>query len=420
MKNIAAIRLLLFANFISGVAQGISMISIPSYFAQSNQSNWFNIAYAIITAGSLFWSLYGGTLIDKYNRKRIFIALNTINGLAIGTIAYLEYHQLGNTSWLAATVFALTFWNYNIHYPAFYAFMQEITEREHYKKIASYIEVQSQLATALSGGIAALLLGGGLTTQWFTWQIEPWQLWQVFALDAGTYFIALAIIYSMRYTPISERTEETGSVFQRLQTGYNYLKDRPYVFLFGIVTHAVFVVTLLHVFNLAPLYVAQGLQAESQVFAISELFYCIGAIFSGLAIHRVFGGMSFVRAIIILMFISGLELIGFITLPYVYVFWGLSLMLGITNAGIRVIRVSYLFEVIPNQIMGRANSIFFLTNVMARICFLVLFSLAFFHRDGNVIYAFAVLSVFIFICMGILMRYYQQIALSKTEEEQQT
>lgn len=416
MKNIAAIRLLLLANFISGVAQGISMISIPSYFAQSNQSNWFNIAYAIITAGSLFWSLYGGTLIDKYNRKHIFIALNTINGLAIGTIAYLEYHRLGSTSWLAAMVFALTFWNYNIHYPAFYAFMQEISEREHYKKIASYIEVQSQLATALAGGTAALLLGGGLTTQWFTWQIEPWQLWQVFALDATTYFVAWGIIYSMKYTPISERTEEKGSVLQRLQTGYNYLKDRPYVFLFGIVTHAVFVVTLLHVFNLAPIYVAQGLHAESQVFAISELFYCIGAIFSGLAIHRVFGKMSFVRAIVILMFISGLELIGFITLPFVYVFWGLSLMLGITNAGIRVIRVSYLFEVIPNQLMGRANSIFFLTNVMARICFLVLFSLAFFHRDGNVVYAFAVLSVFIFMCMGILMRYYQQIALSSEEE----
>lgn len=414
MKNIGAIRLLLLANFISGVAQGISMISIPSYFAQSNQSNWFNVAYAIITGGSLFWSLYGGTLIDKYNRKRIFMVLNAVNGLAIGSIAYLEYHQLGNTSWLAAIVFALTFWNYNIHYPAFYAFMQEITEREHYKKIASYIEVQSQLATALAGGIAALLLGGGLQTEWITWTIEPWELWQVFALDATTYFIALGVIYSMKYAPISERGEESGNVFQRLAAGYQYLKARPYIFLFGTVTHAVFVVTLLHVFSLAPLYVAQGLEQPSQVFAISELFYCIGAIFSGIAIHRVFGKMNFVRSILVLMLVSGLEMVGFIALPFVCVFWGLSLLLGVTNAGIRVIRVSYLFEVIPNQLMGRVNSIFFLTNVLARICFLVLFSLSFFHRDGNVVYAFAILSLFIFICMGILMRYYQQIALSDT------
>lgn len=415
MKNIVAIRLLLFANFISGVAQGISMISIPAYFAQSGQSNWFNMAYALITIGSLFWSLYGGTLIDRYDRKKIFIVLNIVNGSAIGLISYLEYAQLGRTSWLAATVFALTFWNYNIHYPCFYAFMQEITEREHYKKIASYIEVQSQLATALSGAVAALLLGGGLETSWFTWTIEPWTLSKVFALDAGTYFVALAIIYSMRYIAISERKDEVGSVWQRLRTGYNYLTNHPYIFLFGVMTHAVFVVVLLHVFNLAPVYVAQSLEASAQVFAISELFYAGGAIFAGLAIHRVFAKMSFVHSIIVLMMISILELLGFIFLPFIAMFYILSLLLGVTNAGIRVIRVSYLFEVLPNQLMGRANSIFFITNVLARIFFLVLFSLSFFHRDANVIYTFVILSIFIFLCMAVLIRYAKPIALKREE-----
>ena len=64
MKNVRAIRLLLFANFISEISQGISMISIPLYFATNQLSNWFNVAYASITVVSLFWSLYGGTLID--------------------------------------------------------------------------------------------------------------------------------------------------------------------------------------------------------------------------------------------------------------------------------------------------------------------------------------------------------------------
>lgn len=415
MKNIAAIRLLLLANFISGIAQGISMISIPAYFAQSGQSNWFNIAYAIITVGSLFWSLYGGTLIDKYNRKHIFLVLDVINGVAIGTIAYLEYHGMVGTNILAASVFALTFWNYNLHYPCFYAFMQEISEREHYNKIASYIEVQSQLATALSGAAAALLIGGGITTQWFSISIAPWSLSQIFALDAATYFVALAIIYSIRFVPMTERSEEVGSVFIRLKVGYKYLSDRPYVFLFGVVTHAVFVVTLLHVFNLAPLYVAQVLEEPSQVFAISELFYALGAITAGVAIHRIFKGMSFVKAIVIMMLVSGLELIGLITMRSVWVFYGISLLLGLTNAGIRVIRVSYLFQVLPNQVIGRANSIFFITNVIARIFFLSLFSLAFFHNSGQIIYAFLILSVFIFISMGILLFFYQRIV--RVEEE---
>jgi MFS family permease len=417
MKNIGAIRLLLMANFISGIAQGISMISIPAYFAQTDQSNWFNIAYAIITCVILFLSIYGGTLIDKYNRKHIFLVLNIFNAIAIGGIAYFESMNLGYTNYWAAAVFALTFWNYNLHYPCFYAFMQEITERENYNKIASYIEVQSQMASALAGAGAALLLGGGLTTSFFVFEIEPWSLSQIFALDACTYFIALLIIYAIRFVPIVEREEEAGTVGARLKVGYQHLKNRPYIFLFGILTHAVFVVTLLHVFNLAPLYVAQHLNASAQVFAISEIFYAIGAIIAGLAIHKIFGGTTFVKAIIIMMLITILELLGLIASTEVWIFYLISILLGITNAGIRVIRISYLFQVLPNQVMGRVNSIFFLSNVMARIIFLTLFSFTFFHHSGNVIYTFLILSIFIFVCLLILMFFYTKITLNKEPNE---
>ena len=108
MKNKKAITLLLSANFISGIAQGISMISVPMYFAQEGLSNWFNIFYATITVVSLFWSLYGGTLIDQYNRKKIFIALNVFNGLAIAMIAFLCSNWTEALPFLAFSVFALT------------------------------------------------------------------------------------------------------------------------------------------------------------------------------------------------------------------------------------------------------------------------------------------------------------------------
>ena len=42
-------------------------------------------------------------------------------------------------------VFGLTMFNYNIHYPNLYAFVQEITDKKHYGKINSYIEVQEKL-----------------------------------------------------------------------------------------------------------------------------------------------------------------------------------------------------------------------------------------------------------------------------------
>lgn len=415
MKNIVAVRLLLLANFISGIAQGISMISIPMYFAEQNTSNWFNIIYGLITVVSLFWSPYGGTLIDKYNRKTIFLILNLVNGLAIGSIALLEAYGWVETQYLAATVFALTFWNYNLHYPCFYAFMQEITEKENYNKIASYIEVQSQLASALAGAGAAFLLGGGFESSFFTLQFKAWSLAEVFTLDAATYFVSLGIILFLNYVPLVERDDEVGSVWQRLNTGYQYLKEHPYIFIFGIATHAVFVVVLLHVFNLAPIYVEQHLQPNNakQVFAISEIFYASGAIIAGLSIQKIFSSTPFVKAIIILMFITIGEYLLLISTKAIVIFYGVSLLLGITNAGIRVIRVSYLFTVLPNQVMGRANSIFFVSNALARVLFLALFSIPFFHHSGHVIYTFAILTIFMAICASVLMFFYQKIALDK-------
>ncbi len=413
MKNLGAIRLLLFANFISGIAQGISMISIPLYFAQAEQSNWFNNAYVLITVVSLFWSLYGGTLIDKYNRKKIFLYLNLVNGIAIGGMAYLEYTTTGYTNYLAAMVFAMTFWNYNLHYPCFYAFMQEITEKENYGKIASYIEVQSQLASALAGAGAAFLISGGFSNQYIQLNVEPWSLTQIFALDAFTYFVALAVIYCMRYKPLSHRKAEEGTVLQRLRLGLNYLKAHPYIFLFGIATQSVFIVVLLHVFNLAPVYVSQHLQASAEVFALSELFYASGAILAGLAVHKIFSKMPFLQVIILLIFISVFEYCCLILSFSILVFYLMTFLLGFTNAGVRVVRVSYLFKVIPNQIMGRANSIFFLANAFSRIIFLSIFSLPFFHHSGHVIYSFMILTVFMLLTALVLLFFFSQIIQEK-------
>ena len=130
LKNRRAISLLLTANFTSGIAQGISMIAVPLYFAKTQQSNWFAAGYMFVTLVTLFWAPYAGALVDKYNRKKIFIVLMAFMGLALTSIA-LTSSIGGINNWVVFGAFALTFWNYSLHYICFYAFMQEITEKEH-------------------------------------------------------------------------------------------------------------------------------------------------------------------------------------------------------------------------------------------------------------------------------------------------
>ena len=55
-------------------------------------------------------------------------------------------------------------------------------------------------------------------------------------------------------------------------------------------------------------------------------------------------------------------------------------MIGFANAGARVLRLSFLFRHVPNQVIGRVNSIFGIINVMNRTVFILILSLSFFSE----------------------------------------
>src|SRR5581483_11880949 len=131
MKNRNAILLLLLANSISGIAQGISMLSIPWYFTSVIHSEtMFGKVYFFITSVSLLWGVYAGTLIDRYDRKKIFLATNIAGLLVLSSVSIYGYSQ-GQLPWyLVALVFANTALIYNIHFPNLYAYAQEITPKE--------------------------------------------------------------------------------------------------------------------------------------------------------------------------------------------------------------------------------------------------------------------------------------------------
>ena len=130
MKNKGAINLLFAANAISGFAQGISMIAIPWYFSNTiNQPGLYGKIYWLVTAASLFWGLYVGSLVDQYNRKNLFLATSLFGGIVLLSAAISGYVNELVPMAMVAAVFGTTIFVFNIHYPTLYAFAQEITHR---------------------------------------------------------------------------------------------------------------------------------------------------------------------------------------------------------------------------------------------------------------------------------------------------
>jgi len=425
MQNKSALYLLLTANAVSGFAQGISMLAIPWYFSDIlNASSTFGTIYGIATFLTLFWGLYVGTLIDRYPRKNIFLLITLIGALIIGSIA-LSGFLLGEVPMvLIGVVFCTTLFIYNVHYPTLYAFGQEISEKKNYGKMNSFIEVQGQATSVISGAFAAILITG-IDEQFLTdiglneivnFRLEAWSIHEIFLMDACTYAIAFILILFIKYNPVSKQAVHLGSVYSRLKQGALFLKKHPLLFHFGLGSYAIFAMFLIHIHQLVPVYISNHLEANSAVYAGAKMMYALGAMLSGIGIRWVFKRTNTIKAIIIMMVLSFIvfELLTFSESSAVLVF--VCFVLGLTNAGTRVLRITYLFNHIPNNLIGRTGSVFQTLNVLIRFSFITLFSLTFFTKEDNITWSYFIIGLFIFISILPLLIYYKGLIKMKINE----
>ncbi len=425
MKNAKAYKLLFISNAVSGFSQGICMLAIPWYFSKIlGKPELFGVMYAATTFVMLFWGLYAGTLIDKFSRRGVFLALNVFGLLLLGSASGLGFILGEVPPWCAMLVFAGTILVYNIHYPALYAFGQEITERQYYGRFTSWTEIIGQSTSILSGGAAAILLSGISSGQHtiagfsfnLPFGIQAWTLQDVFLVDAITYAIGFVLILMIKYEPIAIRHIETGSILDRIRSGVTFLKNHPLVFVFGNASYVIFVVVLITFQQILPIYIDQHLHAGAGMYALSEVMYSIGAMLAGVAMVWAFRKAGFIFGIAAMMSATVFIYILFSINNSVILFGALCFLIGIANAGTRVLRTTWLFQHIPNQSIGRISSVFQTINILFRTGMSALFALPFFNTDGQIVYAFALCAVFVAIWLLPFLKNYRNFQQIKMDE----
>ena len=266
MRNKRAIYKLLTANLISGFTQGLNMIAVPWYFVDIvDKGSIYGILFGAITFITIFWTLYAGTLVDRFKRKDIFLTINACGFLFMTGIGVYGIIQGGISLSLVAAAFMYTILVFNIHYPSIYAFSQEIVEPEYYGKINSMLEIQGQSASMLAGAIGTFLLGGtegklSWFTDWTGIHIAAWDIHEIFLLDGITYSIAFFIILSMKFESLKPRIYVKESLSKRFKQGLAYLRDHRSLMWFGLLSFSVFIATIVEGFYLAAIYVSDYLK----------------------------------------------------------------------------------------------------------------------------------------------------------------
>ena len=419
MKNRQALILLFSANGISGFAQGVSMLAIPWYFARQDLSSQFNLIFGLVTFANIFWGLYAGTLVDRFPRKSLFLGTNFVEGLILISVAFFGWQNTGLSTGPVVLVFATTVFGYRMHYPNLYAFAQEITPPAYYTKVTSYIEIVGQATNVLAGAFAVALLEGidYHGDWWFLGKvnfiIEPWEIYEIFTLDATTYFVSVVLISFIKYIPDKKFETDKGKLLNRLKTGFQFLRGNPIMLLFGFFSHSIFVVMLVSLFAVMPMYITNHLQAGGQVFGTMEVLYGLGALAAGIFISRLTKNMTKTKTIIILMLLTTFVLALCTVVKSVPFYFLVGLTIGFTNAGTRVLRISYLFGHIPNHVIGRVNSIFSLLNIIMRGIFVMIFSVHFFSKGANIIYAYGIMALLTFVSGLVLWKNYRKITTHK-------
>lgn len=392
------------------------MLSIPWYFAQTDNSSFFTICYAGVTVASLFWGLYAGAVIDGFNRKDVFLGTNFIAGLIVLCIASLGFKERILPDGLIVMVFTVTFFGYYMHYPNLYAFAQEITEPKYYTKITTYIEIIGQATAIIAAGISVILLQGVDYTANLPWlgevniHINKWYIYEIFLLDGFAYFLSFLVIILIKYKAIKMVFDyDEAPLIERLRTGYDYLVEHPLISLFGVCSFAILIVVLVQIFALLPIYVTNHLNASGDVLASTEFMYGLGSLISGFAIGQILKRMSIPMSIIVLTFLTGFAFLMAGLTQSVLLYYLFAIIIGFTNSGSRIFRVSYLFGLIPNEIMGRVNSMFNVYSTIIRFIFLIAFAMDFFNEGSNITYTYMILGAYALISGFILIAIHKKV-----------
>jgi len=381
MKNLykdSRFRLIISANIASSVGSGITMIAIPWMLVSSDNGNK---VFGYITIGMTILSFiltpFIGNLVDKVSRKKLLIISEIVCFVLLFLFSLLGFIGLSYEIWHYTIIYIIGSLYYTIFYPTMFALNQEIFTKEHYKSLNGTMEVQGQLSSMIAGALASILL-------------MKWELHYILILNTISYGAAIYFYLKLPYVRLS--TEKTGMVKPQVSEGIRYMLARPAVFIFLLFSFMPFIGVMLTNY-LFPVYLVDVLETDASVYGIQGMIYAIGAVIAGIFVPTLSSKFGNEKTIIIgiIVYTVAISLIVFVDLP---VYLSLMLFLAIGNSSTRVARNSYLMDHIPNNIIGRVDSLFRTLGLLIRILLLALFTEM--VSSDLIIYCFIVLS-------GILM-----------------
>ncbi|MCM2276021.1 MAG: MFS transporter [Candidatus Didemnitutus sp.] len=340
---------LIAANLASSVGSGITIIAVPWLLVNRPAgSQIYGWTTALTTLAVFLFAPYYGAWVDRHSRKTMLLIGEVFGATATLSLALLGLWGGGFGTWHLVAVYFCGMFYYTLHYPAKFAFVQQVFGREHYQSLTSAMEIQGQTAAMIAGGLASVLL-------------DRVSLSTILLVDAATYGLSFVLLAGIPYTAThqsAERASVSPNAWRAVAEAWAWLRARPALAMFLLCSFTPFLGIMVGNY-LFPIYVAQTLHASPGVYGRGEMIFALGAIGAGLTVPLLTLRHGHARTTVLLtgVFLVALALLA--VWPRILPYYFALLLLGLGNAGVRVARNVIVLEAVPNAIMGRIH-VFFL------------------------------------------------------------
>jgi MFS family permease len=313
----------------------------------------------------LVFTLFAGVITDRFNRKRIIVSMDICRGLltlVVGAFVYLERESLPSLNELASITDLET--NYTLYsvilITAFLFGLAEVLRDNTAQTLMPAIVEEKDLEKANGRMWSAESLTNSFIGPPLGSLIISVAIFLPFFVDAATFFVAAALIASMKPTVKSFKPEaKSGPINFRaeIKEGFMWLWRhellRPMAIILGLLNGIAALSGAIFI-----LFAQEVLETTVFIFAILGTAAAFGGILGGLLGPKVSEKIGRGRSLALALFVMPLMtlMVGFTSLWYLA--WIFIAIETFTAVLWNVVTVSLRQSLIPSHLLGRVNSVY--------------------------------------------------------------
>ena len=336
--------LFFFGNVISLIGFGLHIIAVSWMVLEKTGSEYtLGKIMASATAPGLVLALFAGVIIDRVNRKWLLVNLDIFRMIVVVSfLAVLLQNEF--RLWYLYPVVVLMGLGNSLFWPTAQAFVQEIVAEEEYFDANKLLSASYQVGSILGASM------GGFIVHLYDSLIALW-------INVGTYFIS-AILISLAPFVHKRFNNNQSKLFDSLKVGFSYLKEKTSILVLGLTTILSDVAIWGSLSVLTITISKEIFNKGTWGYGILDGLYGIGALLSTVLVGYFSKKLGRGQYLAICYVIAGLMCYIAPIMPSIYLAAIVFSLMGLHNNSARIIVRTIFMENIPNEIMGRVQTIF--------------------------------------------------------------